>query len=243
MSQVTQKKAFCSKCGGNRNCEIQGRFLKSENDGPISWAEQWFILQCRGCDEVFCQKIETFSEDYDHEYDEYTNEWHLVPNEKTSYWPALLKRKRPDWLEKYGIQVKGVDDTLDKAILEVYGALDNDLLMLATTGIRTVFDVVSLTLDIDGTLSFERKLEKLLESGKISETDKEHLSVLVEAGSATIHRGWRPSVSELNTIVDILEEFILNSIVKPSRRAELSEKAVKLKEKVPPRQKVRRSDP
>jgi len=57
----------------------------------------WFLLQCRGCENIFCHTVKTFSEDYQHEWDEETQQDIIVMDEDVAYWPAVSGRKRPDW--------------------------------------------------------------------------------------------------------------------------------------------------
>jgi hypothetical protein len=121
---------------------------------------------------------------------------------------------------------------------ELYGALDSDLRLLSAIGIRTCFDIAAIILGVDASIGFGRKLERLVELGKIGVVDKERLSVLIDAGSASVHRGWTPRLDDLNTMVDVLEHFVYEAFVAPGRRTKLDEKAKELKAKVPVRKKT-----
>jgi hypothetical protein len=115
-------------------------------------------------------------------------------------------------MSDYGIDAENVD-ALDAAMLELYGAMDNDLRMLAAIGIRTTYDIASELLGIDPTLTFEKKLDALVCSGRISIVDKDRLEMMVDAGSASAHRGWRANPS---TMMDVLEHFVHDSFVAPA---------------------------
>ncbi len=52
--------------------------------------------------------------------------------------------------------------------------------------------------------------------------------VLVDAGSAAAHRGWRPKPEELNTMMDVVETFLHRSFI-------LDEGIKKLKAAIPPK--------
>lgn len=52
--------------------------------------------------------------------------------------------------------------------------------------------------------------------------------MLIDAGSAAAHRGWRPKSEELNTLVSLVESFFHRTFV-------LGDAAKKLKEAVPPK--------
>lgn len=129
----------------------------------------------------------------------------------------------------------GNADQLEQAISEVYGALDADLPILAAIGMRTCFDVAAILLGIGGDLSFSKKLDELVQRKKIGGLDKDRLALLVDAGSASVHRGWKPKPKELETLAEILEHFVFEAFVAPSRRSRLDAEAKKLEGNVPSR--------
>jgi Domain of unknown function (DUF4145) len=229
------KKAYCRKCLGDRNCEVKGIFEQSGSDYDFTWHKDWLILQCCGCDNAFCQTVSTDSESYSYGRDEEGNDIQFY-DERIRYWPAKSKRARPGWFAEADSALhKNVD--IWPTIEELYGALDNDLTMLATIGVRTVFDVCSSALGVDEKIMFKDKLQKLVFLGKIGVVDKENLELLVEAGNASAHRGWLPKPQELDTIIDVLEHFLEVSFIGPEKRQKLDVKAKKLKDKVPKREK------
>jgi len=234
----TVRKAECAKCGGERNCDILGKHDEWHADDKFQENIQWFILKCRACDYVFVQTASTNSEEYHNSYAQDGSEetTHL---ESFKYWPALSKRKKPEWMPDYRADV----DPLSVAMLELYGALENDLRMLAAIGIRTAYDIASELLGIDSSLPFEKKLDALISSGRIGILDKDRLETMVDAGSASAHRGWRPSPNDLNTMMDVLEHFVEESFVAPTRKKELDDEAAKVKKTVPPRAKRKAAPP
>jgi Domain of unknown function (DUF4145) len=229
---TTVKKAFCAECGGMRNCDIRGSTIESWDDaGGAVWGRtEWFILQCRGCDHVFCQTVKTFSQDYEHEWDEAAQEDVLVYDETIAYWPAISKRKAPDWYTPIGF---AGDSLLYGAMGELYIALDNDLARLAAAGVRTAFDIASELLGIDTNLTFKEKLDALVLSGRINGVDRDRLEALTEAGNASMHRGWIPTPPDLSTMVDILEHFVHRAFVHPTLEQKLTEKSASLRKTVP----------
>lgn len=231
----TSKKAECSSCGGIRNCHIRGYHSEHHSSKDISWGTGWYILECMGCEKVFFLARHWDSESYIPDYDDdgnvvYENDY------LDNYWPALSKRKKPDWMSNSGLEGSEYDD-LSYGLLELYSALDNDMNILAGIGIRTSFDVSSRILGIDPELSFEKKLKSLVEKGHIGEVDRERISTLVDAGSASAHRGFRPSADDLSALMDTLEHFIQRAFVDPARAKKLDEKMKEMKKKVPPRAK------
>ncbi|RYX90845.1 MAG: hypothetical protein EON84_13375 [Bradyrhizobiaceae bacterium] len=233
---LTIMKAMCSVCGAIRNCEIRGYAVESWDDaGGMVWGRtSWYLLQCRGCDHMFCHTVKIFSEEYDREWDPATQEDVIVYDEAVAYWPAILKRKQPDWFSPMGF-VGDKDNILYGAMHELYVALENDLSRLAASGVRTAFDIASELLDVDPSLTFKEKLDTLVARNRITSLDRDSLETLTEAGSASIHRGWVPDAADLSTMVDLLEHFIYSAFVAPTLKKKLDEKTAKLRETVPAR--------
>jgi hypothetical protein len=232
------RKAECSLCKGPRNCEVKGEFTQTGDEEAYQWRTTWYVLQCRGCEHVFVQTVSTNSEDVDQSYDE-KGDTVTEYNETIRYWPALSKRPLPEWMSEFGIDAEEVE-RLDEALIELYGALNNDLNILAAIGVRTCFDIASELLGIDPQQSFKYKLEELVKSGHIGVLDKSRLETLVDAGSASVHRGWRPKAEDLATMMDALEHFIHDAFVAPCRKKRLDAKIVRMKDAVPAR-KVNRT--
>jgi hypothetical protein len=219
--------AECAKCGGQRRCWVHGYFREAYSNEDYSWRHDWRIMQCCGCEYTFIQTI--YSNDWDTTRDRDGDE---VPVRSVKYWPALAKRKRPGWIGEFGLEVPDAAK-LDDALLEMYGALENDLPILAAIGIRTSFDVASELLGVEPTKTFQQKLTELVEKHHIGNSERSRLEILVNAGNASAHRGWKPSVQNLNIMVDILEHFIHDAFVAPHRKKELDEKVEKMKVGVP----------
>lgn len=231
-------KAHCPSCDGSRNCKIEGHYKKilDHEDEFVEFLINNFLLVCQGCETVFFQTVEYCSENYDEttDFNGRPNGIHYIPTTKT--WPSPPKRRIPERFEKYRVHMyDNYSELLCRMLEEVYKAYDNDLLILASGGIRTCFDIVSTSLGIDANLSFSEKLGKLLEGGHVTEKEKDNLAVLVEAGNASAHRGWSPQSQDVSILLNILENFIENTIIKPIEKKILEKMAPTIKERIPPR--------
>ena len=237
-TEAKVKKAECSQCGGERNCDIIGNYDDMYSDEHMDACTSWYLMKCRGCDHVFVQTVSGNSEDYDFGYDE-TGQETMIYHETIKYWPALSKRKKPEWISDYGaIEVPNTGN-LDEALAELYSALNNDLYALASIGVRTAFDIAAELLGVDPEETFASKLKNLVKEGHIGKVDKERLEVLVEAGGASAHRGWKPNAKELSLLMDILESFLYHAFVLPHRKTVLEAETKKMKAAIPPRKKKR----
>lgn len=236
-------RAYCAPCGGERNCEIKGHYPErgGDPDGWYRWAVDWFLLTCCGCDHAFAQTVSTNSDDMHHYYDENGQE-KIEYNEVIDTWPARSKRDMPEWF-KHGTVDTDVENTapLNASLNELYGALNNELRVLASIGIRTSFDIAAGLLGISSEKKFFQKLDDLVAHGYITEADKEHVETLVEAGSASAHRGWRPKLEDLGVLMDALENFIYSSLVLPAQKRKREAELAKVKKKVPPKKQPKSS--
>jgi hypothetical protein len=119
---------------------------------------------------------------------------------------------------------------------ETYNALDVDARVLSAIGARTIFDRVSELLEIDPALTFQEKLNQLQSKGHISASERTHLDILTDAGSAAAHRGWKPTALQLDTVMKIVETFIHRKFV-------LETEVKQLKSQIPPRQRPKKKLP
>jgi len=219
-------KAHCPNCGAERNAFLRAKHVvySSDKDSPASSTGTGMILECCGCEQIFFRRDLWFSEWETVGDNLYTGEPQLEGGTETTYWPAPVQRKSPEWVDK----IARTDKALGRILFEMYTALNNDLRILAAIGARTAFDRSSELLKVDAKMSFGGKLDELVSIGKVGKDERGILEVLVDAGSAAAHRGWVPKPRELNTMITILESFLYRSFI-------LGDGLQKLKAAVPPR--------
>lgn len=152
-----------------------------------------------------------------------------IYTESTQYFPPVPFRLKPEWYWQLSEKYREI-------LNEIYSALDNSLFFLASTGTRTVLDqlIVEKIGDVGG---FKAKVTELMDRGTIDEDEKEMLLAVIDAGSASAHRNFRPSDDLLKSMMDILEEVLFKLLVAPSRKRKLKEKAKAIKKATPKRQK------
>jgi hypothetical protein len=235
-------RGHCPNCDADRNAEVLAEDTVEEEDKLHGfWAKSSYsILRCLGCDRRYIRHGEVCSEDAELHFDPATGEAYQEIEERVTYWPTSAsssqkaRRVRPAWLGLglvHQIFEQGFAfdyPALATLLTEVYTALDNDLQTLATIGIRTVFDCASQLLGCDADQNFAEKLKVLTARNKISGEEKEILSTLTDAGSAAAHRGWKPTESDINSLMDALEHFLHRAFV-------LTHELRRVKENIPPR--------
>jgi Domain of unknown function (DUF4145) len=207
-------KAHCPNCGPYRNATVLRRYIDApdpdfdeeypEQNGTI---DDYRILCCRGCGEVYVQRVNftfapmSLSED---DFDPKTGEYNPEFDPTTTYRPAppRPRRKPPAWLGK-------IQDQVIRGLLEeVYEALDADLRSIAAMGLRAVLDRIFEFAGADPELGFAKKLAALETQGDIGSREKENLLIMTDAGSAAAHRGWKPEPEELDSILEATETLL-----------------------------------
>jgi uncharacterized protein DUF4145 len=199
----------CPDCGSGRKAYVRGEHkvhFPDSGDGTFA-SETGMILECCGCERVYFRKDIWFSEWEAIGVEPMTGEVVSEAGIETKYWPAATVRERPKWLRK----IEEADRDLGGLLEEMYSALDSGLRVLAAIAARTVFDRAAELLGINPANNFKEKLSSLGAYGKISIDEESTLEVLVDAGSAAAHRGWRPTPEELSIMIDVVESFLHRS--------------------------------
>ena len=222
---MTKEKKYeeghCPKCGSQRAdvvAQHEDKIRSEEFDADTLCS----ILECRGCGNYYFKSAHTNSEETISGYDQRTGEEFHEYIETVKYWPPAAERRRPDWAFK----IKFTDHVLGSLFDDVYTALSNNLGVLAAIGMRTVFDRASELLGIDTNKSFRQKLDALRDNDHVTEKEAAVLEVLIDAGSAAAHRGWRPKPIQLDGMMTILESFLHRAFL-------LEEIGIQLEKQVP----------
>jgi hypothetical protein len=216
-------KAHCNKCRGLTNSWVRAEHTMTGNDGPISWSDSFEVLQCCGCDTLSVRQEHWFSEWDEMDYDEY-GRMVMRPGIKEVYFPAPTVRAKPEWFDTIA------DEVLRNVLDELYAALNAGLNVLASIGVRTLLDRAGYLLIGDPRGGFEGKLSALQTGGHIRAQEKTTLEAVADAGNASAHRGYTPTVERLGRIVDIIENFLHRAFV-------LAGAAEDIREATPARQK------
>ncbi len=187
-------KGHCPDCGPNRNAIVRGEHRQpwDEPETNLHGVNVSLILQCAGCDTVYFQRSESCSADYEE-------------SPRITHWPLPEKRARPSWANwtKSWLLDPVIADLLD----EIYTALDNDLRVLATIGMRTALDRSMTLHDIDDG-NFEDRLKEMARLGHITESQKTCMIPLKNAGNAAAHKCWKPDSAEIQVLMDIIESYL-----------------------------------
>jgi hypothetical protein len=115
-----------------------------------------------------------------------------------------LWRRAPDWLK----EIESTDPDLKGILDEVYSATNDKQVRLLSMGVRSALDYVMTKIIGKDIGSFERKLNEMVEQGHLTERQKVNLNVVIDAGSASTHRSFRPPRQLLEEMVTMMENII-----------------------------------
>ncbi len=198
----------CPKCFGKRRADIVAEHNASWiEDTQSFWQHKSYrILNCRGCQTVYFQVVQLLSEFEDS--DSFFDEVEYFPN---------VERSPPIWF--HALQTK--DQILYELMRDTYKAIDNDMLVLAAIGVRTSFDRATEHLGIDPAQTFKDKIANLANQKLVGHSEQAILDVLTNAGSAAAHRGWKPSLKDVDLMMTVLESFVFRTCVGASEISDL----------------------
>jgi len=205
------RRAACPQCKKDTRVSTLFERIDRWDDGLyINGVIEHYAFQCNGCEAVFLARSTSNSEDYIEAVDPHTGEPVTEYVDSKSFLPAVPNTPTPSWA---GFRLALHDETLHHLLSSVYKAMNNEMPVLAAIGMRTSFDRISELLEVDSELSFAKKLDALRKQGHISEVQKEFLEMLVDAGSAAAHRGWKPEPQHLETMLEVLEALIRDHFI------------------------------
>jgi Domain of unknown function (DUF4145) len=217
--------AHCNTCRGETNQDIlcaDSRNWSNEQTG-IRARITFEMLRCRGCEAITLR--ETHRSFNGIEWEEPT----------ITYYPPAIARREPEWLGEFRFFYESESSVLSDLLKEIYTALQNGSPMLAGMGVRSLIELVMIE-KIGDNGTFAKNLTAFEANGYISKRQADTLSAILDAGSATVHRGWKPSDDDLATLLDVAETVVETVYLH-------EEKVKELAKKVPPRQSQKKAPP
>lgn len=191
-NQVIQ--SLCNGCGRETAHDVVWRDARpfALPDGSVE-EKKTIAVRCRGCEDCSIRKeiwLHDLGED-----EELQNVFYVPPRR----WG-----RPPSWLSK----LEGTEPDLKSLLDEVYSATNKDQVRLLSMGIRSALDVVMIKILCGDVGGFEEKLNEMVRKGHLTITQKENLEVVIDAGSASTHRNFKPPEDLLQQMVAVLENLI-----------------------------------
>jgi len=146
------------------------------------------------------------------------------------YYPPAIFRRPPNW--NHGGLLSRIDfehGLKGRLLKEIYVCLQNKCERAGVMLIRALLEHIFIE-KVGDKGTFGGNLDEFEKQGFIAKVDRNSIRDVLEAGHATMHRGFLPSGSDLMTIMDIVESLIERLYVHPKQTK-------KLKENIPRRRK------
>jgi hypothetical protein len=193
------KRCFCNGCVRDTDHEVAGE-TSSTQEHPDGSASKTVtrLLRCRGCNQCCISKSEyyyTSHPDPDGDDD---------PHVRTEYIPPRIWRGPPDWVAS----LETTDPDLHGLLGEIYSAMNGTQTRLLSMGVRAAVDHVMTRILGSDLGSFEQKLSAMVERDHLTGKQKQNLEIVIDAGSASSHRGYRPAQQLLEEMVTVLEGMV-----------------------------------
>ena len=216
MEKSEHHRVHCNNCDRETNHDELKRhvakgteIIKDDRlgDFDINWIDTYELFSCRGCDAA-TMKVSSW--------------WDAAEETTVRFYPPPIARRVPIWKTKLPAEASALVD-------EVYDALGNDCRRLALMGARTLLDLLMLD-QVGDVGTFHDKLLELEKKGVVGSRNREMLMAALDAGNAAAHRGYKPTIDQLNSVMDIVEN-ILQTVY------HLEDVAKEIKKATPPRNK------
>ena len=193
------KHMYCNRCNGATKHSIL--FTKSQHYEELDPDEGWpiyferhdyYLAECDGCENITLL-IESDSNSQSGTY--------------TTQYPPLTIRREPPWLVSL-LLLEQIDNPFKYDFMrEIYVALRSNNLRLAVIGIRALLEQIMIE-KVGDNRSFQANLNKFESEGYISRIQKEAIEPVLEAGHASIHRGFKATKEDVIHLMDITENVI-----------------------------------
>lgn len=210
------ERIHCNQCGRETKHDLlakrrQESFIVPYPDDPITvdFVVTYSLLECRGCEEVTLRHVVWCSED--------DPESPRAP----IFYPPRVSRASPAWMDRTTVPSEYMG-----LLHEIYVALHADSRRLAAMGARALIDLI-IQRRVGDHGSFGEGLTALVANGFLSTHHRDTVAAAIESGNASAHRGHRPSVVDIATVIDIVENLIQNEL--------LADAASALRATTPPR--------
>ena len=140
--------------------------------------------------------------------------------------PKPSERLTPEW------HIRLDNDVISDLMIQSCKAFNEELYSLTLMGYRAIID--SWLADKVGNAgNFFMKLNKARGEGHIDDSQKSNLEVLVDAGHAAAHRGWKPTKEETQAVMDCVD-CILKELL-PTPITDLSQQVSDIRSVIPQR--------
>ena len=219
MNSAEKLKLHCNYCLGLRKHSVL--FSKAqEHHEECEEGHDYFekivyqLAECDGCESITL-------------YTSWSNSGQWDPIE--DQWPPKISRRQPKWMLELFLSENISNPFKHEFIGEIYSSLKAGNLRLTVLGVRALLEQIMLE-HVGDQGTFQKNLDAFESGGFLSRVQREALGPVIEAGHASMHRGFKATGKEVEAILDVTENVIESIYVAKQRSAGLN---------IPPRTKSR----
>ncbi len=202
-----KKKHFCRNCKAKRNHKILHEFLRhgEMDDGYIQWSDEYYIIQCLGCDTISFLKVYGDTEMIG--YDDEDEPGYLF--DMKIYPPYIEIGNEID-------NLNSVPETIRVIYQETISAFKAKCNILTAAGLRAIIEAICKDLKIDkGNL--EVKINALSQNSHLSVNESNRLHYIRFFGNDALHEIEKPSQKHLAILLDIINHLLSNLYINETR--------------------------
>jgi hypothetical protein len=153
----------------------------------LEWNEKYQIVQCMGCESLSFRRI-TFKNNQSND------------KEEIYLYPSRIKGRQK-------LQLESIPPTIAQIYEEIHLAISNRLLIVATTGMRTLIELVCN--DLNSTAgNLKGKIDDLVRRQLLTPKNANNLHKLRDFGNNAAHEANIQSENTLNRCIDIIEHLL-----------------------------------
>jgi hypothetical protein len=191
------RKLLCSRCRTKTNHTVKHSYRQKWMVGTapyidIQGVDDFFIVQCNGCETIQFCKVSSNSEDISYVEDPTTGEVDTFYPDTIEQYPAITT------VFESPIAFVSMPTGVKKAYQETYLALANNLPKLSAIGIRLLVELICLSFEVPQNLTLFDKINRLQELGIISEDMKKLLQKIRLFGNDGAHTDQLPTTTDLS---------------------------------------------
>ena len=187
----------CNLCGQETDHEVVWENVRESGpQATLKARRRARAVRCCGCNELAVREEVSFF---------IKGEEETVPFDQwVHYKPFRLWRKPPNWLG----DLEQIDEDLKGLLDEIYEACNDEQTRLLSMGVRSALDHV-MTLILGGDFGiFEQKLDQMVEKQHLTQNQRENIAIVIDAGSASSHRGFKPPRALIEEMVVVMENMV-----------------------------------
>lgn len=180
---ITEQKIDCRECLR----PTKHNLIYSADMVSVEWNEKYQIVQCMGCESISFCRI-TFKNNQSNN------------KEKIDLYPSRIRGRQK-------LKIESLPPTIAEIYEEIHLALSNNLLVLATIGIRTLIEAVCDEKNSTAR-SLRDKINSLVDMKLLTPKNANNLNKLRSFGNLAAHEVKTPSEYILHNSIDIIEHLL-----------------------------------